>query len=79
MSSSRVDDFRKIWKLVDETLNSILFLMIGTAEMYWNPNALGLYRVFVVVVSNLHFFFARAVSVPLPLIRDHLSRMGHKT
>lgn len=68
MEPSHVGIFREIWKLADETLNSVLFLMIGAAELFWNPNALGFRRVIVIVISIICIsIFARAVSVALPL------------
>ncbi len=69
MVESNVSMFREIWKLADETLNSVLFLMIGAAELFWNPQALGFFRVIVIVVSIICIsIFARAVSVALPLV-----------
>ena len=69
MVESNVSMFHEIWKLLDETLNSVLFLMIGAAELFWNPQALGFFRVIVIVVSIICIsIFARAVSVALPLL-----------
>ena len=59
--------FHEIWKLADETLNSTLFLMIGAAEMFWNPRELGLTS-FVVGISIICVsIFSRAISIALPL------------
>jgi len=69
MDANHRDMFKEIWKLTDDTLNSVLFLMIGAAELFWNPQALGIRRVVIIVVSIICIsIFARAVSVALPLI-----------
>lgn len=68
MKEANVEMFKEIWKLADETLNSVLFLMIGAAELFWNPQDLGLFRVLIIIVSIICIsVFARAVSVALPL------------
>lgn len=68
MSHENVEMFREIWKLADETLNSVLFLMIGAAELFWNPQDLGFMRCIILVVSVICIsIFARAISVALPL------------
>ncbi len=58
--------FHEIWKLADETLNSTLFLMIGAAEMFWNPRELGLASVGVGVATVCISIFSRAISIILP-------------
>lgn len=68
MKEANVEMFKEMWKLADETLNSVLFLMIGAAELFWNPQDLGLFRVFILIVAIICIsIFARAVSVALPL------------
>ncbi len=69
MKHENVEMFKEMWKLADETLNSVLFLMIGAAELFWNPQDLGLVRVLVLIVAIICIsIFARAVSVALPLL-----------
>lgn len=69
MSHENVEMFREIWKLADETLNSVLFLMIGAAELFWNPQDLGFLRCIILVISVISIsIFARAISVALPLL-----------
>lgn len=64
--------FQEVWKLTDETLNSLLFLMIGATELLWNPQALGFFLGLRVVVSIICIsLVARAISVSLPLATIH--------
>lgn len=61
--------FHAMWKLADETLNSILFLMIGSAVLFWNPQDLGWGRVLTLVVCTISIsMVARFLAVALPLL-----------
>lgn len=69
MEEPTIETFHEMWKMADETLNSILFLMIGAADLFWNPQDLGWSRVFIVIICTICIsLFARCVSVALPLL-----------
>lgn len=69
MRDETVETFHEMWKLADETLNSILFLMIGAADLFWNPQDLGWGRVLLLVVCTISIsMVARFLSVALPLL-----------
>lgn len=68
MHDETAETFHEMWKLADETLNSILFLMIGAADLFWNPQDLGWGRVVLLVVCTISIsLVARLLSVALPL------------
>ncbi|PXF43812.1 Na(+)/H(+) antiporter NhaP [Gracilariopsis chorda] len=61
--------FHKVWQLADETLNSILFLLIGAADLFWNPQDLGWSNVILLTVSTICIsLFARFLAVVVPLL-----------
>lgn len=69
MNDEGVETFHEVWKLADETLNSVLFLMIGAADLFWNPQDLGWGRVLLLVVCTISIsMVARFLSVALPLL-----------
>lgn len=69
MHDQTTETFHEMWKLADETLNSILFLMIGSADLFWNPQDLGWGRVLTLVVCTISISIAaRFLSVALPLL-----------
>lgn len=60
--------FKEIWTLMDEVLNAMLFLLIGAAEVLWQPQPLGAKGAGIVIISTICIsLFARFVSVLLPL------------
>lgn len=68
MNDETTETFHEMWKLADETLNSILFLMIGAADLFWNPQDLGWIRVLTLVVCTISIsIVARFLAVALPL------------
>lgn len=68
MSEAAVDTFHEMWKLLDETLNSVLFLLIGAADLFWEPQGIGFFSVVTIIVSTISIsLFARFVSVAGPL------------
>lgn len=68
MNDETSETFHEMWKLADETLNSILFLMIGAADLFWNPQDLGWMRVLTLVVCTISIsIVARFLAVALPL------------
>lgn len=69
MHDETVETFHEMWKLADETLNSVLFLMVGAADLFWNPQDLGWSRALLLVVCTISIsMVARFVSVALPLL-----------
>lgn len=61
--------FHKVWQLADETLNSILFLLIGAADLFWNPQDLGWGNVIMLTISTISIsLFARFLAVVIPLL-----------
>lgn len=69
MHDETVETFHEMWKLADETLNSVLFLMIGAADLFWNPQDLGWGRVMTLVVCTIAIsFISRLLAVALPLL-----------
>lgn len=69
MDDETTESFHELWKLADETLNSILFLMIGAADLFWNPQDLGWGRVILLVICTISIsIVARFLSVALPLL-----------
>ncbi|CAN8068655.1 unnamed protein product [Agarophyton chilense] len=63
------DTFHKVWQLADETLNSVLFLLIGAADLFWNPQDLGWENVLLLSVSTVCIsLFARFLAVVVPLL-----------
>lgn len=69
MHDETVETFHEMWKLADETLNSILFLLVGAADLFWNPQDLGWGRVLLLVVCTISIsMVARFLSVALPLL-----------
>lgn len=69
MHDETVETFHEMWKLADETLNSILFLMVGAADLFWNPQDLGWGRVLLLVVCTISIsIVVRFLSVALPLL-----------
>lgn len=86
MHDETTETFHEIWKLTDETLNSILFLMIGAADVFWDPQKLGLGRVLLLVVGIISIsMITRLVAVALPLLAIILiewitgKRLRHKS
>lgn len=86
MLDETADTFREMWKLADETLNSILFLMIGAADLFWNPQDLGWGRVLLLVICTISIsIVARFLSVALPLLTiillEHITgkRLRHES
>lgn len=68
-SPRATDTFREMWKMLDEALNSMLFLLIGAADLLWEPQGLGFFKVLVIVVGTICIsLFARLVSVAIPLL-----------
>jgi monovalent cation:H+ antiporter, CPA1 family len=68
-SAGAIHTFQEMWKLLDETLNSLLFLLIGAADMFWEPSAIGAPSVVYMVVGTVCIsLFARFVSVAAPLM-----------
>jgi monovalent cation:H+ antiporter, CPA1 family len=68
-SAGAVHTFHEMWKLLDETLNSLLFLLIGAADMFWEPGAIGAPSVVFMVIGTVCIsLFARFVSVAAPLM-----------
>jgi monovalent cation:H+ antiporter, CPA1 family len=68
MSETTVDTFNEMWKLLDETLNSVLFLLIGFADLFWEPQEIGWSRTVIIALSTICIsLFARLVSVACPL------------
>lgn len=69
MHGETAETFHEMWKLADETLNSVLFLMIGAADLFWNPQDLGWTRVFTLVICTISIsMVARFLAVALPLL-----------
>lgn len=69
MDDETSETFHELWKLADETLNSILFLMIGAADLFWNPQDLGWVRVILLVICTISIsIVARFLAVALPLL-----------
>ncbi|CDF38029.1 unnamed protein product [Chondrus crispus] len=69
MHDETVETFHEMWKLADETLNSILFLMVGAADLFWNPQDLGWGPVLLLVVCTISIsIVVRFLSVALPLL-----------
>lgn len=69
MQEETVETFHAMWKLADETLNSVLFLMIGAADLFWKPQDLGWTRVATLVVSIISIsLVVRVIAVALPLV-----------
>lgn len=86
MHDETAETFHDMWKLADETLNSILFLMIGAADLFWNPQDLGWGRVLLLVICTISIsIVARFLSVALPLLTiillEHLTgkRLRHES
>lgn len=68
MSETTSDTFNEMWKLLDETLNSVLFLLIGFADLFWEPGEIGWGRTVIIGISTICIsLFARLVSVACPL------------
>jgi monovalent cation:H+ antiporter, CPA1 family len=68
-SAGAVHTFHEMWKLLDETLNSLLFLLIGAADMFWEPGAIGAPSVVFMVIGTVCIsLFARFISVAAPLM-----------
>lgn len=69
MNDEATETFHEMWKLADETLNSILFLMVGSADLFWKPQQLGWGRVLALVVCTISIsIVTRFVAVALPLL-----------
>lgn len=69
MSEAAVDTFHEMWKLLDETLNSVLFLLIGVADLFWEPQGIRFFSVVTIIVGTISIsLFARFVSVAGPLM-----------
>lgn len=69
MHDETAETFHEMWTLTDETLNSVLFLMVGAADLFWNPQDLGWGRVVTLVVCVISIsMIARFVAVALPLL-----------
>lgn len=69
MNDETSETFREIWKLADESLNSILFLLVGAADLFWHPQYLGWGRVILLVICTISISLAaRFLSVALPLL-----------
>ncbi|OSX81354.1 hypothetical protein BU14_0022s0073 [Porphyra umbilicalis] len=61
--------FHQLWKFLDETLNSVLFLLVGAADLFWNPQDIGLVPYAMVMVATIAIsLFARIISVAAPLL-----------
>eukprot|EP00172_Hildenbrandia_rubra_P004099 Plantae.Rhodophyta-Hildenbrandia_rubra.ctg7627.p1 GENE.Plantae.Rhodophyta-Hildenbrandia_rubra.ctg7627~~Plantae.Rhodophyta-Hildenbrandia_rubra.ctg7627.p1 ORF type:complete len:462 (-),score=66.10 Plantae.Rhodophyta-Hildenbrandia_rubra.ctg7627:1392-2612(-) len=68
MSKETIDMFHELWKFLDETLNSILFLLIGAADLFWHPLDIGWLRCGIIVICTIAIsLFARFISVAAPL------------
>ena len=68
MRDETIKMFHRMWELADETLNAILFLMIGAADLFWNPQDLGLSRCLILVVCTISIsLVARLFAVAIPL------------
>jgi len=69
MSESSSALFHQLWSFLDETLNSVLFLLIGAADLFWRPQDIGLAPTTAIVVGTVCIsLFARALSVATPLL-----------
>ena len=69
MQHETTETFHEMWKLADETLNSILFLMIGAADLLWDPQNIGVGRALTLVVCTISIsLIARLVAVAMPLL-----------
>lgn len=61
--------FHQLWSFLDETLNSVLFLLIGAADLFWRPQDIGMVPTTAIVAGTVCIsLFARAVSVATPLL-----------
>lgn len=61
--------FHQLWSFLDETLNSVLFLLIGAADLFWRPQDIGIVPTTAIVTGTVAIsLFARAVSVATPLL-----------
>lgn len=61
--------FHQLWSFLDETLNSVLFLLIGAADLFWRPQDIGVVPTTAIVAATVCIsLFARAVSVATPLL-----------
>lgn len=68
MTDDAVDIFREMWKLLDETVNSVVSLLIGFADLFWEPQEIGWSNALVVSISTICIsLLARLVSVSCPL------------
>lgn len=69
MNEEATETFHEMWKLADETLNSVLFLMVGSADVFWKPQQLGWSRVLALVVCTISIsIVTRFIAVALPLL-----------
>eukprot|EP00168_Porphyra_purpurea_P000782 TRINITY_DN108_c1_g1_i1.p1 TRINITY_DN108_c1_g1~~TRINITY_DN108_c1_g1_i1.p1 ORF type:complete len:533 (+),score=152.32 TRINITY_DN108_c1_g1_i1:613-2211(+) len=69
MSEASSALFHQLWSFLDETLNSVLFLLIGAADLFWRPQDIGLAPTTAIVVGTVCIsLFARALSVATPLL-----------
>jgi CPA1 family monovalent cation:H+ antiporter len=62
-----------IWKFIDETLNGMLFLLIGLSAVVWSPTSSWKSTLLVACITILITMIARAASVVLSLAAVMLS------
>jgi len=67
-SPEGAEGFHQIWRFIDETLNSVLFLLIGLMSIFWQPDILGWGKYFVMMIAIIPIsLFSRAMSITLAL------------
>jgi monovalent cation:H+ antiporter, CPA1 family len=67
-SSSAKELFKEMWKLVDEALNSILFLLIGATDVFYDMGGLGFGNILFIMIATVAIsLFSRFTSVAVPL------------
>ncbi|KAJ8902186.1 hypothetical protein NDN08_006594 [Rhodosorus marinus] len=67
-SPEGAEGFHQLWRFIDETLNSVLFLMIGLMSIYWQPDILGWGKYFIMMLAIIPIsLFSRAMSITLSL------------
>jgi len=67
-SEEGAEGFHQLWRFIDETLNSILFLLIGLMSIFWQPNVLGWGKYILLMLAIIPIsLFSRAMSIILSL------------
>jgi monovalent cation:H+ antiporter, CPA1 family len=62
------DLFREMWSLVDEAMNSILFLLIGATDVFYDLGSIGYGNIIFMMVGSVAIsLFSRFTSVAIPL------------